>query len=221
MKYICLSFDDGPNILPGDNTMEQMLDILEKHKVPASFFLIGNKITEENTKIIKRAVSLGCDIQNHSWTHPFMHELTNEQIAEEYRKCDEAIIKITGKKPEFFRPPYVDVTENMYDVIKVPFICGRGCFDWEPDKDADFRYNLMLKLADSGTIYLLHVLEGNKATLEATDRIIPVLKEQGYTFVNLPDLFEKCNIDRNINHSLWTIANNDMKSNTWPYNQQQ
>ena len=79
----------------------------------------------------------------------------------------------------------------------------------------------MLKLADSGTIYLLHVLEGNKATLEATDRIIPVLKEQGYTFVNLPDLFEKCNIDRNINHSLWTIANNDMKSNTWPYNQQQ
>ena len=66
-KYLCLSFDDGPNNIPGDTTMNDMLDILEKYKVPGSFFLIGNKITEENKKVIRRAVELGCDIQNHSW----------------------------------------------------------------------------------------------------------------------------------------------------------
>ena len=46
-KYLCLSFDDGPNIIPGDTTMNDMLDIMEKHNVPGSFFLIGNKITED------------------------------------------------------------------------------------------------------------------------------------------------------------------------------
>ena len=216
MKYVCLSFDDGPNIAPGDTTMNDMLDILEKYKVPASFFLIGNKITPENTKVIKRAVELGCDIQNHSWTHPFMTKLSVEEIKEEYKKCDDAIVAITGKRPEFFRPPYIDVKPEMYDAIPVPFICGRGCSDWEPDKDADFRYNQMIKDADNGTIYLLHVLEGNKPTLEATDLLIPELQKQGYTFVNLPDLFEKCGVDKNIPNSLWTIANHQLKGNVWP-----
>ncbi|MCR5764505.1 MAG: polysaccharide deacetylase family protein, partial [Treponema sp.] len=74
MKYLCLSFDDGPN-LGDDTTMNNMLDLLEKNNVPASFFLIGNKITPENRKVIERAQKLGCDIQNHSWTHPAMAEM--------------------------------------------------------------------------------------------------------------------------------------------------
>ena len=214
-KYLCLSFDDGPNNQPGDNTMNEMLDILEKYNVPASFFLIGNKITEENKKVIQRAVKMGCDIQNHSWTHPAMADMSKEDIIEEYKKCDEAIIELTGKPAEFFRPPYISVGEQMYEAIKVPFICGRGCNDWDSNYDADYRYNQMLKDTDNGTIFLLHVTEGNTPTLEAVNRIIPVLKEQGYTFVNLPDLFEKCGVEKNIPHSLWKIANTTDPSNIW------
>jgi peptidoglycan/xylan/chitin deacetylase (PgdA/CDA1 family) len=214
-KYLCLSFDDGPNIIPGDTTMNDMLDIMEKYKVPGSFFLIGNKITEENKKVIMRAVKMGCDIQNHSWTHPFMSKLTPEEIREEYKKCDDVITELTGVRPSFFRPPFVDLSQAMYDNISVPFICGRGCFDWEPDKDADFRYEHIMKAADNGTIFLLHVLEGNGATLEAVDRAIPVLKEQGYEFVNLPDLFEKCGVDPHLEKSLWTIANHHKEENIW------
>ena len=143
-KYLCLSFDDGPNIIPGDTTMNDMLDIMEKHNVPGSFFLIGNKITEENKKIIMRAVKMGCDIQNHSWTHSFMSKMTPEQIREEYKKCDDVITELVGVRPTFFRPPYVDLSQTMYDNISVPFICGRGVADWEPDKDADYRYEHML-----------------------------------------------------------------------------
>ena len=62
MNYCSLTFDDGPN-LAGDDTMNKMLDVLEKHGVVASFFLIANKITPENTKVIERAVALGCDIE--------------------------------------------------------------------------------------------------------------------------------------------------------------
>lgn len=216
MKYLCLSFDDGPNNQGNDNTMNEMLDILEKYNIPASFFLIGNKITEENKKIIKRAVSLGCDIQNHSWTHQAMADMAPEQIKEEYKKCDDAIIELTGKKAEFFRPPYISVGPIMYDAIEVPFICGRGCNDWDPNFDADYRAKKMLEDAENGTIYLLHVLEGNKATLEAVNRVVPVLKEQGYEFVNLPTLFEKTGINKNIYHSLWTCAKNQAEGNTWP-----
>ena len=215
-KYVCLSFDDGPNNEPGDNTMNDMLDILEKYNVSGSFFLIGNKITQENTKVIKRAVELGCDIQNHSWTHPFMEKMTAEQIKEEYKKCDDAITQITGVRPTFFRPPYLSLSQTVYDSINVPFICGLGCDDWEPDKDADYRYEHMLQAARNGTIFLLHVMEGNKATLEAVDRIIPVLKEQGYEFVNLPDLFEKCGVDPHVKNALWSVADKEIRGNVWP-----
>jgi peptidoglycan/xylan/chitin deacetylase (PgdA/CDA1 family) len=57
-KYLCLSYDDGPN-LTDPQTMTEMLDILEKHKVPASFFIIGNKVTEENKEVIRRAIKMG------------------------------------------------------------------------------------------------------------------------------------------------------------------
>lgn len=215
-KYVCLSFDDGPNNEPGDNTMNDMLDILEKYNVPGSFFLIGNKITQENTKVIKRAVELGCDIQNHSWTHPFMEKMTAEQIKEEYKKCDDLITEITGVRPTFFRPPYISLSQTVFDSINVPFICGLGCDDWEPDKNADYRYEHMLQASRNGTIFLLHVMEGNKATLEAVDRIVPVLKEQGYEFVNLPDLFEKCSVDPHVKNALWSVADKEIRGNVWP-----
>ena len=86
-KYCSLTFDDGPNFA-GDDTMDKMLDVLEKHGVVASFFLIANKITPENTAVIERAVKLGCDIENHTWSHPDMTKLTREQMIEEYKKCD-------------------------------------------------------------------------------------------------------------------------------------
>ena len=214
-KYLCMSFDDGPNTIPGDNTMNDMLDIMEKYKVPASFFLIGNKITEENKKVIRRAVEMGCDIQNHSWTHSFMAQMSAEEIRDEYKKCDDAIIEITGVRPTFFRPPYINLSQTMYDNINVPFICGCGCNDWEADKDTDFRYEHIMQAAQNGTIFLLHVMEGNKATLDALDRAIPELLAQGYEFVNLPDLFEKCGVNPKKEKSLWYVANNNKDENIW------
>ena len=214
-KYLCLTFDDGPNNIPGDNTMNDMLDILEKYDIPASFFLIGNKITEENKKVILRAVELGCDIQNHSWSHGFIAQMTVQQIKEEYKKCDDAITQLTGVRPTFFRPPYLNISQTMYECISVPFICGCGCNDWEPDKDADYRYNVMKQVTQNGVLYLLHVSEGNKATLDAVERLIPELKEQGYEFVNLPQLFEKCGVNPQKDHALWSVATNNENENIW------
>ncbi|MCR4954070.1 MAG: polysaccharide deacetylase family protein [Treponema sp.] len=204
MKYLCLSFDDGPNPA-GDNTMNNMLDLLEKNNVPASFFLIGNKITPENRKVIERAVKMGCDIQNHSWTHPAMAEMEDEAIKEEFKKCDDAIFEITGDRPQFFRPPYISVSDKMFDDIPLAFICGHGCRDWEPDFPAEERLKMMIEGTKDGTIFLLHVTEGNTATYEAVEKFIPMMKEQGYTFVNLPDLFKLENVNPNGKRECWTF----------------
>lgn len=187
-KYISLTFDDGPN-LGDDHTMNDMLDLLEKNDVVGSFFLIGNKINDENAKVIKRAFDMGCDIENHSWTHPAMPELTKEEMIEEYEKCDQAIIKITGKKPEFFRPPYIAVNDLMHQVIPTPFIQGHGCKDWEPDVSAEERIKMLEEGTKDGVLYLLHVMEGNINTLKALEYLIPKLKKDGYTFVTVPEMF--------------------------------
>ncbi len=187
-KYISLTFDDGPN-LGDDHTMNDMLDLLEKNDVAGSFFLIGNKINDENAKVIKRAFDMGCDIENHSWTHPAMPELTKEEMIEEYEKCDQAIIKITGKKPEFFRPPYIAVNDLMHQVIPTPFIQGHGCKDWDPDVSAEERIKMLEEGTKDGVLYLLHVMEGNINTLKALEYLIPKLKKEGYTFVTVPEMF--------------------------------
>lgn len=204
-KYLSLSFDDGPN-LGDDTTMSDMLDILEKHGVAASFFMIGEKINEQNIPVIERALKMGCDIENHSWTHPDMAKLSHEQILEEYAKTDEAISKITGKLPEFFRPPYISVNQTLFDSIKTPFICGKDCRDWEDDFGVEDRLKMLLDGVVDGTILLLHVTDGNSKTLQVVDRAVPILKSQGYEFVTVPQLFEIRGIEKKNNGKLWTVV---------------
>ena len=192
-KYLSLSFDDGPN-LGGDTTMSDMLDILEKHGV------------EQNIPVIERALKMGCDIENHSWTHPDMAKLSHEQILEEYVKTDETISKITGKVPEFFRPPYISVNQTLFDSIKTPFICGKDCRDWEDDFGVEDRLKMLLDGVADGTILLLHVTDGNSKTLQVVDRAVPILKSQGYEFMTVPQLFEIRGIEKKNNGKLWTVV---------------
>ncbi len=204
MKYVSLSFDDGPCSDSPDTTSD-MLDILQKHNVAASFFVIGNKINDSNIPVLKRALSMGCDIQNHSFTHPFMTKLTEEQIKTEFNKCEALIKGIAGTASQFFRPPYIDVNDLMYKNIDRTFICGVGCNDWDNNYDAEYRLNSMKESAADGVIYLLHTMEGNDYTLKAVDQLIPYLKEQGYTFVTVPQMFALKNIKPE-HHKLWSIV---------------
>lgn len=198
-KFVALSFDDGPNACDvsnspeadGCNTMNDMLDVLEKHGVAASFFLIGNKICEQNKKVILRALSLGCDIENHSWSHPNMPEkdLSEAQIFDEFLRADDAIFDVTGKRPQFFRPPYLSVNQAMYRTIPLPFIAGHPCDDWLEEASVEDRLSKMLSGAQDGTIFLLHVDDGNFKTVEVVDRAIPILKARGFSLATVPELF--------------------------------
>ena len=201
VKYLALSFDDGPNL----TTESKMLDVLAKHDVPATFFFIGNNINEETAENMKRALELGCEIGNHSLTHSMMSMMDEEQVKTEIIATSGMIQKITGQWPKLFRPPYINVKPEMYDWIDLTFICGKGCEDWEASVGKEARYEGIIANAEPGAIYLLHDFEGNEATVEALDEAIPVLKKQGYKFVTVSQLFEKlkCTPD---GHTMYTVV---------------
>ena len=78
-KLVALTFDDGPTI----GITDQVLDILQENGVVASFFLIGQQITDETRYLVKRAHDMGCSIENHSKTHQSMPKQTKEEILSE------------------------------------------------------------------------------------------------------------------------------------------
>lgn len=186
-KLVALTFDDGPNT----TTTMQVLDKLEKYQVTATFFLIGDCITQASAGVSRQACEMGCEIANHSKTHPDMSRLSAEEIKGEIAYTTEKIREITGKEPAFFRPPYIALSKRLFDTVELPFICGHGAEDWEDSVSAQERARRILEETRDGSIILLHDMEGNFRTVEALDQIIPTLLERGYTFVTVSQLFEQ------------------------------
>lgn len=206
-KVIALTFDDGPNT----TTTYDVLEVLKKHGVVASFFLIGNNISDESEKAVKYAYDLGCEIDNHSRSHDYMNEMSAEDCAAEYKYVDDKVFEITGEHTKFFRPPYLAIDFPMWDYIDVPFIAGIGCDDWNEKVDVDRRVAVVEKKAKDGAIILMHDAEGNSQTVEAIDRIIPDLKAQGYKFVTVSELFK----EKGITPAKEILYSNVEQTGTW------
>ena len=197
---ISLTFDDGPNL----DVTSQILDLLELHKIPASFFLIGQNINEKSAEAVRREIDDGCSVECHSWSHPAFPKLTPVEMLDEIEKTNAAIEKYSGKKPIFFRPPYIAVNQLMFDTIKMPFIEGRGVDDWNDSVSVETRVEGVVKNAHDGQIILLHDMSGNQKTVEALKKIIPVLKENGAEFYTVRDLFKVCGVNPNQKNKIWT-----------------
>lgn len=182
-KFIALSFDDGPS-----QTTMQILDLAEQYDIRASFFVIGERITPETEHIVKRAVALGCDIENHSLTHPHMSQLSAEEQAHEATATTQ-IIERYAPTPKYFRPPYIDHNEVTHSQVPQIFIAGYSPKDWDSSVSAEERIEKLMQNSTDGMIYLLHDFAGNTATVEALKKVIPTLKEKGFTFVTVDELF--------------------------------
>lgn len=187
---IALTFDDGPNT----TTTSHVLDLLEREGIAGTFFLIADNITPDSVKSVHRALAMGCDIENHSVTHSPMSQMMPEQIRQEVGECTRRIMEITGKEPSFFRPPFIAVSQPLFDHVDLTFICGSGCEDWVPTVSAEERARRTLENAKDGEIILLHDTEGNENTVEALKTIIPALKKRGFTFHTVAGLFKECGI---------------------------
>ena len=186
-KLIALTFDDGPNT----TTTNDVLDLLAEYDAKASFFLIGDNITESSAASVRRAYDMGMEIDNHSKTHSNMSKMSAEELKAEIGYVDEKVTEITGEPTKFFRPPFIDVSQSMYNAIDLPFICGIDCQDYMENVTAQQRADYILSGAKDGVIVLLHDAAGNQQTVDALKIAMPQLAAQGYEFVTLTELFAR------------------------------
>ncbi len=200
-KLVALTFDDGPS-----NVTERVLDILEENGIVGSFFLIGNLVTPEKKSILERQLALGCEIANHSFTHSDMSKMSAEVIRDEIAKTSAVIRDLVGVETKFFRPPFISLSDTMYENIDMPFICGLDSRDWDPKTTAQDRINNVLNAACDGAMFLMHDLFNNEKTLEALPVIIKELKAQGYEFATVSQIFEEKGIDPHVDYKLWSTV---------------
>jgi len=185
---IALTFDDGPNT----TVTLKVLDLLEENGITASFFLEGRFIDSTTVPVLKRMDEMGCEICNHAFDHQHMGDMTSpDEIIRQTDITDSLIFSAVGKKPLFFRPPYISVCDLMHETIPHTFIAGQGCEDWLPEVTPEMRTERVLEAARDGQIILLHDGDWNPPTVEALKTIIPGLLEKGFEFVTVSELFER------------------------------
>lgn len=186
-KLLSLTFDDGPN----DNIMLQIMELLNRYQAKATFFVVGNKITDRSAPILKLAVRQGFEIGNHSANHLHMSPMSREEQLTEVGAVQEQVARAAGIRPSLFRPPYLDYDQKMLSSISMPFISGIGNFDWEPDCSVEHRVELALNGARDGAFLLMHCFEGNEATVRALEILLPILRQEGFQLVTVSEMFRR------------------------------
>ena len=185
-KYIALTFDDGPNY----NT-NKVLDILEENNVPATFFVLGNRI-KGNENILKRMVSSKMEIGNHTFNHLLLTKYKEDKVKSEINDTSNLIFEVTGKYPTLLRPSYGSCNKMIRSVVDTPIIIWDiDTLDWKYHNSRRISSRVINKVKD-GDIVLMHDIYS--ATANALEIIIPSLKSKGYTFVTVSDLFYYKNI---------------------------
>lgn len=193
-KKICaLTFDDGPS----DTTL-MILDLLKYYGCTASFFVIGNRIyTDEHKIIMQKATEQGCTVENHSYTHGSLRNMTKEAVFEEYEKTQKIIYDVVGDYPRFFRAPGLGADDSVFETVPLTFAGGScGSADWNSHPDdkqtsgLELRIKGLFETAKDGHIFLMHDCARNYLTPAALSVVLPKLIDDGFEFVNMRRLFE-------------------------------
>ncbi|MCL2740176.1 MAG: polysaccharide deacetylase family protein [Oscillospiraceae bacterium] len=180
---IALTFDDGPS----EHTI-QILETLAKYNAKATFCVLGIELAGRE-EIILAAANAGHQIVGHSWEHKQLKLATEEYIREDIRKTNEAIEKIIGTAPKFFRTPYGEfspkIRRAMEEAGLVQVQWNVDTLDWKTLNSGSI-YNMIMNNAENGAIMLSH--DTIPATAAAMERAIPALINKGYELVTVEEL---------------------------------
>lgn len=192
-REMAFTFDDGPN----DPHTLHLLEVLAKHRVRATFFMIGRYV-KQHPEIAAAVAREGHSIGNHTFTHPNLIFRTVSQVRSEITACEGALDDAVDQAHlPIFRPPWGARTPFVLRTVRemgmTPIMWGVTGYDWNASSAADIKNDVARQIR-GGSIVLLHD-GGHKHmgvdrafTVQAVDDMLHKYKEEGYVFRTIPEM---------------------------------
>ena len=177
-----LTYDDGPN----DRCTEQLLDILARHEVHATFFMIG-RFVRQRGELVRRIRAAGHLVGNHTMTHPLLPLKSPSKVREELAGTNAALEDALGEAIRYFRPPHggrrPDIMRTAHELGLTPVLWNAMGYDWKPTTGEAILANLDRGIARNrksghGSNLLLHdggqadIGQDRSASVQATELLL-------------------------------------------------
>jgi peptidoglycan/xylan/chitin deacetylase (PgdA/CDA1 family) len=194
-RRLALTYDDGPN----DPHTLRLLEVLDRHGVKATFFMIGRYVAQR-PDIAQAVARAGHAIGNHTHTHPNLIFCSRARIRLQLEECERMLTQAVGTHATLFRPPFGGRRPAVLRAAKTmgltPVMWSAAGCDWKL-KSADQIEDRIARRIRGGDVILLHdgshVRMGvsRAATVEATELLIRRYADQGFGFVTVPEMLEQ------------------------------
>lgn len=194
-RQLALTFDDGPN----DPHTQRLLDILARHNVHATFFLIGRYV-RQRPDIVRAIANAGHAIGNHTFTHPLLIFKSAAEIRRQLSDCRAAIHDAVGEHSNLFRPPFGGRRPAVLRIARElglePVMWSVTGYDWNAPAAPVIEAKVVRRIR-GGDVILLHdgghkqMGAGRSQTVIATDHLIARYKSEGYQFVTIPEMIQQ------------------------------
>lgn len=179
---MALTLDDGPSDLT-----PQFLDVLRDEQSAATFFMLGQN-ARSHPDTVRRVAAEGHQIGNHTWSHAYLTDLTEEQVEDELGRTATLLRELSGQPVATFRPPGGFIDDDVVAIAGEPAILWSvDTRDWDKPADDDLARSAIDTPAVS-TIMLMHDIQAGSARV--FDRIVSGLRDRGFSLVTVDALFD-------------------------------
>ena len=197
-RLLALTYDDGPN----DPYTWRMMEVLERHGVKATFFLIG-EFVRQKPEIARALAASGHAIGSHTWSHPNLIFASRAEVRRQLEQTRQAILDATGVETRLFRPPFGARRPATLHVIRQaglePVMWNVTCYDWKAHSAEEIVAHAERQIR-GGDVILLHdggylrMGADRSRSVEASDRILTRYQAEGYEFVTIPQMMERISV---------------------------
>lgn len=194
-RVMALTYDDGPN----DPYTWRMMEVLERHGVKATFFLIG-QFVRQKPEIARALVDAGHVVGSHTWDHPNLIFCSKTEVRRQLEQTQKAIFDATGVEATLFRPPFGGrrpaSLRTVHGFGLLPIMWNVTCYDWKAKSTAEIVAHAGRQIR-GGDVILLHdggylcMGADRSHSVEASDQILARYQRAGYEFVTIPQMMEK------------------------------
>lgn len=191
-RLLALTYDDGPN----QTCTPPLLEVLARHDVRATFFMIGRHVASR-PGIARAVADAGHVIGNHTYTHPNLIFSSRAQIESQLDHCDRILSDAVGQHSKLFRPPFGGRRPAVLAGARrqgfIPVMWSVSAYDWNTAPPEVIERKVVRQVR-GGDVILMHdgshlgMGADRSATVEATDRLIRRYKAEGYQFVTVPEM---------------------------------